>query len=129
MSDTDICNFADDTAAYVCDVDLESVLEKSEENSELVVTWFEKDYMKLNTDERYLIVCGKKYEHVWVKLGKDKIWESNNVKLLGAKIDNELKFDEHISNICLKANRKLSALARLSRTLSLKNEVLYSKPS
>ena len=27
-----------------------------------------------------------------------------NVKLLGVNIDNELEFDEHISNICLKAN-------------------------
>ena len=53
------------------------------------------------------------------KLRKDKIWESNNVKLLGVKKDNELTFDEHISNICLKANRKLRALARLSRFLSL----------
>ena len=53
------------------------------------------------------------------KLRKDKIWESNNVKLLGVKKDKELTFDEHISNICLKANRKLRALARLSRFLSL----------
>ena len=30
-----------------------------------------------------------------------------------------MKFDEHISNICLKANRKLSALSRLSRFISL----------
>ena len=52
----------------------------------------------------HLIVSGTKYEHVWVKLGKDKIWQRNNVKLLGVKVDNELKFDEDISNICLKAN-------------------------
>ena len=33
------------------------------------------------------------------------------------KIDNEFNFDKQISNICLKANRKLSALIRLSRLL------------
>ena len=38
----DIYNFADDTAVYTCDVNLESVLKKLEENSELVVTYFEK---------------------------------------------------------------------------------------
>ena len=43
--------------------------------------------------------------------------ENNNVKLLGVKIDNELKFVEHISTICITASRKLSALTRLSRFL------------
>ena len=56
---------------------------------------------------------------MWVKLGKNKIRESNNVRPLDVKIDNKLNFDEHFSNICLKANRKLSALTRLSRFLSL----------
>ena len=56
---------------------------------------------------------------LWVKLGKDKIWESSNVKLLGAKIGNEFKFDEHICNIWLKANQKFSALTWLSRFLTL----------
>ena len=44
---------------------------------------------------------------------------TQNVKLLGVNIDNELEFDEHISNICLKANGKLSTFTRLSRFLSL----------
>ena len=61
------------------DVKCESVLEKLEENSEFGVTWFEKKYMTLNTDKRHLIASRTKYEHVWVKLVKDKIWESNNV--------------------------------------------------
>ena len=75
-----------------------------EENSELAVTWFKKKFIKLNTNKFYLIVSGKKYEHVWVKLEKDKIWKIIDVELLGVQIDNELKFDEHISHVCLKAN-------------------------
>ena len=35
--------------------------------------------MKMNTGKCHLTVSGTKYEHLWVKLGKDKIWESNNV--------------------------------------------------
>ena len=82
--------------------------------------------MKLNTDKCYLIISGTKHEHVWIKLGKDKIWDSSNVKLLVVEIDNGLKFDEHIFNICLKANRKLSPLTILSRFLSLeKRRILF----
>ena len=119
-------NFSNSTTAYVCDVNSESILENLEQNSELAVTWFEKNYMKLNTDKCYLPVSGTKHEHVWVKLGKDKIWDSSNSKLLVVEIDNGLKFDEYVSNICLTANRKLSSLTILSRFLSLeKRRILF----
>ena len=72
-NDIVICDLADDTAAYAWDVDLEGVLEKY---SELVINWFEKHGMKLNSDKYYLIVSGTKYEHVSFKVGKDKIWEN-----------------------------------------------------
>ena len=52
-------------------------------------------------------------EHLWVQVGKDKIWESQKVKLLGVTIDNELKFDKHVLEIVKKANAKLSALSRI----------------
>ena len=47
---------------------------------------------------------------MWEKLDEDIVWESSDVELLGVTIDNNLRFDKHVSNICLKANRKLSAL-------------------
>ena len=43
---------------------------------------------------------------MWAKIGDDQIWESRTVKLLGVTIDNELKFDEYISNVCKKAQKE-----------------------
>ena len=113
LQDINICNFADDTTPFVCNEILESVLDKLEGNSELAIFWFQNNYMKLNTDKSHLLVSRTKYEHSWAKTGDDKIWESNKVKLLGVTIDNKLKFDSHIANICFKANQKLSVLNRL----------------
>ena len=95
-------------------------MEKLEENSEIPITWLEKNCKKLNTEKCHFIVSGTKYRQVWVKIGKDKIWESNNVRFLGVHIDSELKLDEHISRICLKANKKLSTFTKLSRYLHLR---------
>ena len=53
----------------------------------------------------------------WTKIGDDKIWESNEVKLWGVTVDNKLKFDSHLVNICFKANQKLSVLSRLPSLL------------
>ena len=65
-----------------------------------------------------LLVSGHKFERIWAKTGTDLIWESNSVKPLGIMIDNHRKFDKHISLLCAKANRKLSALARISYYLT-----------
>ena len=82
--------------------------------------------MKLNTDKCHLLVSGHKFEEMWMKVGKDCIWESKDVNLLGVTIDNDLKFDKHISNLCLKVGRKLSALSRMSKFLSFeKKRTLY----
>ena len=56
----DIYNFADGITPYVCDSNVKSVLETLEHNSELAVTWFEMNYVKLSTDKCYLLVSGNK---------------------------------------------------------------------
>ena len=68
-------------------------------------------------------MAGHKFEQIWAKTGIDLIWKSNSVKLLGIMIDNHLKFDKHISLLCAKANRKLSALAGISYNLSFHQKV------
>ena len=66
LTEINVCNFADDTTPFVCDTDLETVLHKLEQNFALAISWFESNYMKLNTDECHLLVSGTKYEHTWV---------------------------------------------------------------
>ena len=116
--ETDVCNFADDTTLYACDMKLDTVLRKLEHDSLLAIEWFNANYMKLNADKCHLLVAGHKYESVWAKIGNEKIWESNEEKLLGINIDNKLNFVKHVANICKIANRKLTAIARCSNLLS-----------
>ena len=89
----DICNFADETTPYVYSKNLQFVLTKLKEYSNIATEWFENNYMKINSDKCRLFVSGHKYEHLWAKIGNDKIWETRTVKLLGITIDNELKFE------------------------------------
>ena len=107
---------------FVYDLNLDVVLTQLEESSELVIAWFQNNYMKLNTDKCHLLVAGHKSEHTWVRVGPDKIWEDHSVKLLGVSIDNELKFDKHVLNIINKANSKLSALSRLTKFMTLQKK-------
>ena len=116
---TEVCNFADDTTIFACDKDLGSLINRLEHDSFLAIEWFQNNYMKLNEDKCHLLVGGYKHESIWAKIGDARIWESNKQKLLGVHIDRTLCFDEHVSNLCKKAGRKLSVLARLSSYMTL----------
>ena len=71
-------------------------------------------------------MAGFRYEQMFVNVGDAQIWESNEEKLLGVTIDKELKFTGHISTLCKKVSRKISALARVSRYMSTeKRRVLF----
>ena len=61
------------------------------------------------------------------KLDEDIVWKSNDVELLGVAVDN-LRFDKHISNISLQANRKLKALARVDNFVPFKKRRIFFKP-
>ena len=116
----DICRemnvyYIDDTNPYVCNKNLDFALEQLELQSNIAIKWFEDNQMKMNASKCHLFVSGNKYEHMWARVGNDLIWESRTIKLLGTTIDNELKFDVHISNICKKAQRKLTILMRLKK--------------
>ena len=73
------------------------------------------------------IISGNKSEQLWAKVDRGIVWEGNNVKLLGITLDNNLRFDKHVSNICLKTNRTISALTRLAKFLSFKKRRVLFK--
>ena len=68
----DVCNFADDTTPYICNKNLEFVLTKLENHSNIAIKWFEENYMKINSNKCHLFIPGQKFEHLWTKIGDDK---------------------------------------------------------
>ena len=53
----DVCNFADDTNFFACDV-LKHLMERLEHDTKLAIEWFENNYMKVNEDKCHLLVAG-----------------------------------------------------------------------
>ena len=84
------------------------------------------NFMIRNTDKCHLLISGQ----MWAELDRDTVWKSNDVKLIGITLDNNQKLDKHVSDICSKANRKLSTL-RVAKFLSLSRKLnivhLYDK--
>ena len=58
--------------------------------------------MKLNEDKCHFIISGYKREIMFANIGKSRVWEKEQQKLLGVRIDKNLKY---ILNQCKKAGK------------------------
>ena len=126
LSNTHVCNFADDTTLNACDIELSNVLHELEDNTLTAILWFENNYMKLNQSKCHFLTCGST-EHLWVKVGNEMIWESQSEKLLGMTVDKNLNFNLHLKSLCKKVNQKVSALARIARILPFQKRRIILK--
>ena len=78
--------------------------------------------MKINADECHLLVST--YNTVKIKIENFDITNSKSEKLLEVKFDNKLFFDDHISELCKKASRKIHALSRVASYMNISKKCI-----
>ena len=124
---TSVCNSADDTTPYFCDINLANLLKTLEKDITSTIMWFEANYMKLNNEKCHFLFAGNTPERIWTKVGEEIIWESNHEKLLGLIIDKDLKFEKHLTNLCKQASAKITMLARMATIISYEKKRVIMK--
>ena len=125
-SDIDIANFADDNTPYLSAKNVEDVIESLERASVSLFRWFESNLLKGNADKCQFLVGAS--QEVSLNVNNFKIKNSECEKLLGVKFDSKLRFDQHITDLCRTASRKINALARVTpfRNLSKRRLLMNS---
>ena len=118
MSNSSICNFADDNTLYVCDTSLERVISRLTADTPDIVEWFSANALVANPDKFQLIYPGHNRTDLTLPIGNLNISACNTVKLLGVTIDNDLTFYPHIKDLCNKVSQKTRALMRIRSDLS-----------
>ena len=78
--------------------------------------------MKLNKEKCHFLVSGNINEHLFAKVGDERIWESGEEELLGITIDKNLNFNTHLAILCKKVGQKVTALARVVKLLSFEKK-------
>ena len=73
--------------------------------------------MKANADKCHFLLSTN--EKLKASISNYTIINIDKEKLLGVTIDNHLKCESHIKNLCSKASQKLYALSRISLYMSL----------
>ena len=121
-----IVNYADDTNILCSSKDVCAVQNNLNTDLENATSWFFQNGMKPNPDKDQAMVLGKTEDKLNFKLADIDIKTTDKTCLLGIVLDNELKFNDHISSICRKVSAHISALNRLKNILPLKiKESLY----
>ena len=110
VDNIDIANCADDNNIYKEHENIDNLTTSLQDALEKLFKRFSDNQMKGNTDKCHLLLS--KDESSEIHVGDSIIESSTCEKLLGIKIDSKLRFDDHIQDLCNKANRKLLALAR-----------------
>ena len=115
--DSNVANYADDTTPYSCATDIPSVALELQASATKIFRWFKNNHLKANPGKSHILLSSKKPEIVSVD-GKSLAAISHE-KLLGVIIDSELKFENHITEICPKVSKSINALYRISSFMSL----------
>ena len=90
VSQTDFVACADDNTPYVEDNSIDEVINMLENDSIQLFKWFSDNQMQANKDKCHLIVSNN--AKVSMKTDSIEVENSHCEKLLGVKVDRELKF-------------------------------------
>ena len=112
-----VAGYADDTTLYSCATAIPSLPLEVQASATKLFRWFKNNHLKANPGKSHILLSSKKPEIVSVD--GISIAASSHEKLLGVIIDSELKFENHITEICLKVSKKINALCRISSFMSL----------
>ena len=125
LEDLDIASYADDTTIYTVKENKESVINTLEASSLLLFTWFNNNFMKANSDKSHILLSCS--EPSTALIDGSSIESNTKEILLGITIDRDLKFDEHVNNLCKKACQKLNALVRLAPFMNVDKKRMIMK--
>ena len=118
-------SYADDTTPFVYGENFDEILGELEKHMTKISEWFLHNYLKTNAKKFHLFlspfVCRV------FNIENFTIRSSYAEVILGVTIDSNLSFSEHVTYLCATANRKLHALSRVSKYISLKKRRILMK--
>ena len=124
---SDVCNFANDNTLCSCGKKSENIFVNLKIDLKNFLYWFEVNLLKANPGKFQFMILGDKKNNTFVLNIHDKeIKNSSKVELLGITVDSQLKFKNHIDNLCRKASYKLHALLGIRNFLTVERAKMFA---
>ena len=131
INSSDLHNFADDNTISAIASSVKDLVTDLERKACTALDWLDANKMIANPEKFKAIILQKpksaEVPDVKIQIRGQEVAPTQEVELLGIKIDNELEFDKYISKICKKAANQLNALYRLGKYLNLQQREVLVK--
>ena len=115
-----VCNlFADDTAIYCSGNYVSDVSKTLQTDVTNVIDWFQNNMLTVNINQSCTLTVGTarrlaNYDtDLNITIGDTNLLNVSNMKYLGVTIDNNLSWNDHISNICKNISPKIELLRKI----------------
>ena len=115
--DLDFASYVAEITPHICGKDFSSIINVLEPNFYTLFNWFRQNGLIANSGKNHFLTSP--YERRSLKIYVSIITLSSSEEPFGILTDSELTFQNHITRLCSKANQKLSALARVSKYMTL----------
>ena len=126
VENSDIASYADDNTPYSTEERTDVVINSLEKESRMLLQWLESNYLKANPD-KFRLLLNNKDTDVYAMINNHVINNSEQVKLLGITLDNDLTFNMHVSKLCKKASQKVHALSRVCHYMTISQRRIIMK--
>ena len=124
VNDIDIASYVDDNTPYMIADNVGGLITSLEQASNGLFEWLKNNLLKSNADKCHLLVSTN--DRVSMNADGFKIDKSDAENYL--KFDKKLTFDDHISDICKKAGRRMSALDRVTPYMGIAKKRILMNP-
>ena len=107
--------FADDNTIYALCHSVEAMIAKLEVDIYSTLEWFDSNLMVAKPSKLQVMFFGLKYDqHLALAIYRHVIINSREVKPFCITLDSQLNFKSHATALCVKANCKVNAFARVA---------------
>lgn len=123
-----IYNYADDNTLCCTDINEIELNNKLKTDCLTAMKWFENNNMKANANKFQLMFLNRNSTmNSIIEVGDSKIKSTSSINILGVELDNSLKLDKHINEICSKVGKQINALKRIKHNLDKEcKKIIYN---
>ena len=94
------------------------MITRIQDDSINLFTWFKNNGLKANPKKSHLLLnCNDTDKSALIE--NNRIFNENDVYLLGITFENNMMFEKHVSTLCTRASQKLNTLYRIACYMDL----------
>ena len=114
-----LCGYADDTTVSVAAKSLDTVKDKCESAVNKLLVYMAINKLSCNDDKTHVLVMkhGQVDRTITFDIGKAKVKESKEEKLLGVWVSNDLKWSHHIEKLESNLRSRLYSLRKMEQSI------------